>query len=92
MTSPVAHLPARLTVLGAGLALVFVVGGGTASAAQPPVGLGTAASFAVLAGSTVTNTGPSLISDGPVLVTVVPARTAKLVAVPRPTGGWAADA
>jgi hypothetical protein len=33
-----------------------------ASAAQPPVGLGTAASFAVLAGTTVTNTGPSTIS------------------------------
>ncbi|MHB1785986.1 MAG: ice-binding family protein [Acidimicrobiales bacterium] len=30
---------------------------GTASAAQPSVGLGTAASFGVLAGSTVTNTG-----------------------------------
>lgn len=33
-----------------------------ARAAQPPVGLGTATSFAVLAGSTVTNTGPSVIS------------------------------
>jgi Ice-binding-like len=33
-----------------------------ASAAQPTVQLGTAASFAVLAGSTVTNTGPSSIS------------------------------
>jgi len=33
----------------------------SASAAQPPVQLGTAASFAVLAGSTVTNTGPSSI-------------------------------
>jgi len=30
--------------------------------AQAPVGLGTAANFAVLAGSTVTNTGPSVIS------------------------------
>ena len=31
-------------------------------AAQPPVGLGTATPFAVLASSTVTNTGPSVIS------------------------------
>jgi Ice-binding-like len=33
-----------------------------AFAAQAPVGMGTAASFAVLAGSTVTNTGPSVVS------------------------------
>ncbi|MCW2816268.1 MAG: hypothetical protein JWN84_3723 [Nocardioides sp.] len=33
-----------------------------AAAAQGPVGLGTAGSYAVLAGSTVTNTGPSVIS------------------------------
>ena len=32
-----------------------------AGAAVAPVGLGTAGSFAVLAGSTVTNTGPSII-------------------------------
>ncbi|WP_345518785.1 ice-binding family protein [Nocardioides conyzicola] len=35
---------------------------GPAVAAQPQVGLGTATPFAVLAGSTVTNTGPSVIS------------------------------
>jgi hypothetical protein len=33
-----------------------------AGAAQPPVGLGTAGSFAVLAGSAVTNTGPSVVN------------------------------
>ncbi|WP_244928101.1 ice-binding family protein [Nocardioides sp. W7] len=42
-------------------ALVLAMNG-PASAAQPQVGLGTAAPFAVLAGSTVTNTGPSVIS------------------------------
>src|SRR5579864_3775378 len=34
----------------------------SASAATAPVGLGTSSSYAVLAGSTVTNTGPSVIS------------------------------
>jgi hypothetical protein len=50
---------------GAAAAMVIVVGvAGTpaASASQAPVGLGTATSFAVLAGSTVTNTGPSVIT------------------------------
>lgn len=41
-------------------ALALPVSG--ALGAQPPVGLGTADSFAVLAGSTVTNTGPSVIN------------------------------
>jgi LPXTG-motif cell wall-anchored protein len=39
-----------------------LVGGSPAAAQQAPVGLGTSASFAVLAGTTVTNTGPSVIS------------------------------
>ena len=38
------------------------IGGSAAIAAQAPVGLGTAASFAVLAGQTITNTGSSVIS------------------------------
>jgi len=33
-----------------------------ASAATPPIGLGTATSYAVLAGSTITNTGPSVLN------------------------------
>jgi hypothetical protein len=53
-------------VLGVGtaatLVLVWSAGMPAALAAQPPVGLGTATSFAVLAGTTVTNTGPSIIS------------------------------
>jgi ice-binding like protein len=42
--------------------IAIAIFGQTASAATAPVGLGTASSYAVLAGSTVTNTGPSVIS------------------------------
>jgi ice-binding like protein len=44
------------------LVLGVAVASPAASAAQPPVGMGTAAPFAVLGGSTITNTGPSVIS------------------------------
>src|SRR5579863_10118904 len=50
-------------VVGAAAAMVIVIGGVPASAAQPPVDLGAATPFAVLAGTTVTNTNtPTVIS------------------------------
>jgi hypothetical protein len=51
-----------LPVGGVALALLLASTSAPAFAAQPPVGLGTATSYAVLAGTTVTNTGPSVIS------------------------------
>jgi hypothetical protein len=44
------------------LGLVLALGLSPAHAAEAPVGLGTAGSFAVLAGQSVTNTGPSIVS------------------------------
>jgi hypothetical protein len=58
---PSAVVPA-VAVTAALILLGGIVGVPVASAAQPPVGMGTAAPFAVLAGSTVTNTGSSVIS------------------------------
>ncbi|MEP9361705.1 ice-binding family protein [Nocardioides sp. CN2-186] len=52
----------RAVLVLATAALLVVAAGGPALAAQPPVGLGTATPYAVLAGTTVTNTGPSVIS------------------------------
>ena len=55
----------RWFAVGTTVAVVIlggVAGMSPAWAAQPPVGLGTATSFAVLAGTTVTNTGSSVIS------------------------------
>ena len=58
------HLSFARLALAIGLftALVLAVSTGSAAAAQPAVGLGTANSFALLAGSDVTNTGPSTIN------------------------------
>jgi hypothetical protein len=53
---------AAFGVASLGLLVAGFVGATTpASALGAPVGLGTAASYAVLAGSTVTNTGPSVV-------------------------------
>jgi Ice-binding-like len=49
----------RLAAVLFGLLLACLVFAGTALAAPATVGLGTAASFSVLGGSTVTNTGPT---------------------------------
>src|ERR1700733_8746890 len=52
----------RTRTVGAGVAAAIsgaLLLAGGAQAATPPVGLGSAASFSVLAGSTVTNTGPT---------------------------------
>jgi cell division septation protein DedD len=53
---------AVLPVTAAGAAIAMFIAAQPAAAQTAPVGLGTAGSFAVLAGTTVTNTGPSVIS------------------------------
>ena len=54
--------PRRLAAAAGVLAAVALIAAPVAFSAQAPVGLGTDGSFAVLAASTVTNTGPSVIS------------------------------
>ena len=66
MTFPVRSTRGPFAAVGLGVVgvLVAVTGAGSspAYAADAAVGLGTATPFAVLAGSTVTNTGPSVIT------------------------------
>ncbi|MCU1352817.1 MAG: hypothetical protein JWM05_2026, partial [Acidimicrobiales bacterium] len=65
MSIPTSHRCTRVVVASAAVALacaLTIVGMGSAGAVATPIDLGTAASFAVLAGSTVTNTGPSVVS------------------------------
>ena len=59
-----AVLPALAAVTASCATVALLIFSGTgASAAEAPVGLGTAANFSVLAGSTVTNTGPSFLAQ-----------------------------
>ena len=51
----------RVVAMACGLVTIFAVGT-LAAAAEAPVGLGTSSSFAVLGGTTVTNTGPTVVS------------------------------
>ncbi|MEK8108982.1 TetR/AcrR family transcriptional regulator C-terminal domain-containing protein [Micromonospora sp. M12] len=57
-----ARAATALTLVGATTVLFLVAGPRSASAAELPVPLGTAANFAVLAGTTVTNTGLSVVN------------------------------
>jgi hypothetical protein len=63
-SGPRRHRRVALLALGTGTMMVLaaVAGAPSAFAAQPTVGLGTAAPFAVLAGTDITNTSPSTIS------------------------------
>ena len=63
---PVKARSQKRTAVMAGLlaavCIAALISASPVGAADPPIGLGTANSYAVLAGSTVTNTGPSVIN------------------------------
>lgn len=62
-TTPGARRPVRSRIaFAATTVLASLVATGMPASAAPPVGLGTAASFAVLAGAGITNTGPTTIT------------------------------
>lgn len=57
-------LPALAAVIACGAAVAALLVNSTgAKAAEAPVGRGTAANFSALAGATVTNTGPSFLTQ-----------------------------
>ena len=92
-TADVRRRPALILVCAT--AAVAVVAPSSASAADPQISLGAAADFAVLAGSTITNTGLSVItgdvgvSPGSAITGVPPGQVNGVVHAADPTAGQA---